>query len=314
MKGMILAAGLGTRLRPLTESRPKAAVPVATLPAAAWSARLMAAASVRDVVVNLHWLGEMVERALGDGTQHGIRITYSQEPDEILGTGGGIRKAARLVGADALIVANGDVISDIDLTALVDAHHEREATATLALVERPEHAAYGTVTLTPGGRIASIAGRRSADLPVPADGEIPAVFTGVHVMGPEALGALPERGCVVRDTYFGMLDRGEPIHGYLHTGYWNDIGTPAAYLSANLDILRGRAGSLAAPFAPQGRRLVHPDARIEPGAVIGDDVIIGAGAEVAADARLVSCVVWDGAKVSGRHTRVVISRDRVVQV
>jgi NDP-sugar pyrophosphorylase family protein len=232
MKGMILAAGLGTRLRPLTLERPKAAVPVANLPAAAWAARALAGASVRDVAVNLHHLPGRVREAMGDGSKLGIDIVYSPEPDRILGTGGGMRRALEMLGHGPLVAVNGDVVSDVDVSALIETHERAGAPVTLALVPRPDHDRYGTVTAL-GGLVTSIVGRRARTRPDPSPDEVPMVFSGIHVMEPEAQRLLPASGCVVRETFFAMLEKGLPIAAHVHEGFWSDIGTPAEYLRCN---------------------------------------------------------------------------------
>jgi len=310
MKGMILAAGLGTRLRPLTLERPKAAVPVANRPAAAWAARALAGASIHHVAVNLHHLPDGVRRALGDGSAHGIEIAYSPEPDGILGTGGGMRRALELLGRDRLVVLNGDVVSDVDLAALARAHEASGAPVTLAVVPHPDHARYGTVTAL-GGLVTSIVGRRARSHPDASPEEAPLVFTGIHVMDPEAQDLLPRQGCVVRETLFAMLEKGLPIAAYVHEGYWNDIGTPAEYLRCNLDILAGR---LAAPGRVEDRRLIGDNVRVAQGARIGPDVVLGEGARIDGGADLEACVVWDGARVTGRLRGAIVSREHVLAV
>ncbi len=313
MKAVILAAGLGTRLRPLTLERPKAAVPVAGRPSAAWAARSLGAAGITDVAVNLHHLAGGVEEALGDGSAHGVRIAWSDETGRILGTGGGIRLAASRLGASSLIVVNGDVICDLDLAHFL-AHHERSGAAvTLALVRHPDHARYGTVVLGPDGLLASIAGHRARRPGPGPDQGLCTVFSGISVLGPQALDRLPAEGCLVRDTLFGMLDDGVDIAGLLHEGYWNDIGTPREYLGCNLDVLRGRAGRLA-PDAGIGPRLVFHGASVGPGAVLEEDVILGAGARVEPGVRLERVVVWDGAHVRGSHRGAIITARHVLEV
>jgi NDP-sugar pyrophosphorylase family protein len=311
MKGMILAAGLGTRLRPLTLERPKAAVPVANRPAASWAARALAGASIRHVAVNLHHLPGGVREALGDGSTLGIDIAYSPEPDGILGTGGGMRRALEILGPGPLLVVNGDVVSDVDLAALARAHEASGAPVTLALVPHPDHARYGTVTAL-GGLVTSIVGRRARSHPEPSPDEAPLVFTGIHVMGPEAQRLLPGEGCVVRETFFAMLERGMPIAVHVHMGYWNDIGTPAEYLRCNLDILAGRAGRLVPDGRVEHGRLIGDNVVMADGARIGPGVVLGDGVRVEHGADLASTIVWDGATASSRLRDAIVSREHVL--
>jgi len=308
MKGMILAAGLGTRLGPLTLERAKAAIPAAGRAAAAWAALALARAGVTDVAVNLHHLPGSVTAALGDGSALGVRILYSHEP-AILGTGGGIRQAIEILGPGPLLVVNGDVVTDLDLGLLIEHHRRSGAAVTLALVPRPDHARFGTVTIG-AGRITSIAGRRGSSTPA----EVPAVFAGIHVMEPEAQALLPSAGCVVRETFFAMLDRAIPIAGYMHRGYWSDIGTPAEYLQNTIDILRGRAGGLAPPRPLEGGSLIGDNVRVDGSARIGPDVVLGDGAVVEPGSDLEACIVWDGARASGTLRRAVVCPGRTVTV
>ncbi|MBW2260884.1 MAG: NDP-sugar synthase [Deltaproteobacteria bacterium] len=311
MNGMILAAGLGTRLRPLTLERPKAVVPVANLPAAAWAAGALSAASIRDVAVNLHHLPDRVQEALGDGSELGIDIVYSHEHERILGTGGGTRRALDLLDPGPLVVVNGDVVSDVDLAELLESHERAGAPVTLALVPRPDHARYGTVTAR-DGLVTSIVGRRARTHPEPSPDEAPLVFAGIHVMGPEAQRLLPASGCVVRETFFSMLEKGLPIAAHVHEGFWSDIGTPAEYLGCNLDILGGRAGRLAPRARVEDSRLIGENVVIGDGARIGRDVILGDDVRVEDGADLEGCVVWDGAAASGRLRNAIVSRGHVL--
>jgi NDP-sugar pyrophosphorylase family protein len=313
MKGMILAAGLGTRLRPLTRERPKAAVPVALRPACVWAARALLRAGVSDVAVNLHHMPDAVRAALGDGRVPGLTLHWSHESGRILGTGGGIRRALDLIGRGPLVVVNGDVVSDIDIALLVEHHERAGAPATLALVAHPDPSRYGTVTLH-DGYVTSIAGRRSALCPEPAHGETDTVFTGISVLASEALALLPDQGCLVRETFFSLLAGPAPLAGYLHAGFWSDIGAPREYLRCTLDILRGRAGALEPPRVLEHGRLIGDNVRIGDGARVGPDVVLGHGAVVESGADLGECVVWDGATATGRLRRAVVGRRHVVQV
>ena len=158
MKAMILAAGLGTRLRPLTDTTPKPLLPVAGTPMIVWNLLLLKRHGIRDVIINLHHLGTMISQALGDGSALGMRILYSHEP-VILGTGGGIKQAEAHFNGEPVLILNGDTLFELDLGALRTFHRERHAAATLVLRKDPEAARWGLVEVTDRGEVVRITGR-----------------------------------------------------------------------------------------------------------------------------------------------------------
>ena len=165
MKAMILAAGFGTRLRPLTDVTPKPLLPVAGTPMIVWNLLLLKRHGIQDVVINLHHLGAMIEQALGGGARFGMRITYSHEP-VILGTGGGIKQAENSFGGEPVLVLNGDTLFELNLTSLLAFHQERDAAATLVLRHDPEAARWGLVEVTDQAQVMRITGRgRSLSTP-----------------------------------------------------------------------------------------------------------------------------------------------------
>src|SRR5512135_2912590 len=182
---MVLAAGLGLRMRPLTLLRAKPVLPVLNRPLLLWTLRRLRQAGVHDVVVNLHHLAETVVSAVGDGRDLGLAIRYSRE-DVILGTGGGPRAVRDFFGDEPLLLVNGDVLFEMDLRALVRRHRAAGVCATLALRPNPDPAAYSPVVTDRAGRVLSIAGR-----PAPARGTV-SMFASVHVMDPSLLDRLPE--------------------------------------------------------------------------------------------------------------------------
>jgi NDP-sugar pyrophosphorylase family protein len=235
MKAMILAAGLGTRLRPLTNTIPKPLLPVAGTPLIAWNLLLLRQHGFHEVVINLHHLGPMIERALGTGSKFGLRIIYSQEP-VILGTGGGIKQAEPHFSGDPVLVLNGDTLFELDLTALCAFHRERKAAATLVLREDPEAARWGLVEVAAGNRIVRITGRGLSD-PGPTQ---PRMFAGVHILNPRLLRDVkPGVESSIIDPYVAAIARGEPVLGYDLHGYWSDVGTPERYSRAEQDARAG---------------------------------------------------------------------------
>lgn len=238
MKAMILAAGLGMRLRPLTDTTPKPLLPIAGRPILVWNLLLLKHHGITDVIVNLHHLGEQIVQAIGDGSRLGLRVAYSHEP-EILGTGGGIRQAGPFLKDGPFLVLNGDTLSSCDLTGLIAAHRAGKAPATLALREDPAAAAWGPVTVDKSLRILQINGvpPLAPDArPLPA----PCMFAGIHVLEPEILEAIrPGPGSII-DVYHALLGKGRGLRGWRMSGYWSDIGTRERYEQAERDATEGR--------------------------------------------------------------------------
>jgi len=245
MKAMILAAGLGTRLRPLTETMPKPLLPVAGTPLIVWNLLLLRRYGVTEVLINLHHLGPMIEQALGDGASHGLSLTYSREP-VILGTGGGIKQAEPFFEGRPFLVLNGDTLLELDLGALMQAHREGEALATMVLREDPEAERWGPVEVDQAQQVLSINGRgRMGSGPTRM-----LMFAGVHVMHPRLLREVPVgRESSIIEAYVRAIAGGERILGYRMTGYWSDVGTPERYAQVQRDVEAG-AVSLAARSAP----------------------------------------------------------------
>jgi MurNAc alpha-1-phosphate uridylyltransferase len=208
MRAMVLAAGRGERMRPLTDRTPKPLLPVAGRPLIAYHLEALALAGVRDVVINLSWLGAQIPAALGDGAQFGLRIAYSDEGAPPLETGGGIHKALPLLGAGPFLVVNGDVFTDVDFARLAIGP---QALARLILVPNPDHHPAGDFHLQDGQV------RR-------ADGER-LTYSGIGVFRPEFFagcepGRFPLLPLLIRASEAGRLE------GERHDGLWLDVGTP----------------------------------------------------------------------------------------
>ena len=235
MKAMILAAGFGTRLRPLTIVTPKPLLPVGGRPMIVWNLLLLRRHDIRDVMINLHHLGTMIEQSLGDGAQFGMRITYSREP-VILGTGGGIKQVEAWFSGEPALVLNGDTLFDLDLTALVAFHRRHDAAATLVLREDPDAARWGLVEVSDQSEVIRITGRGSTtSIPTSAR-----MFAGIHILHPRLLHVLEAgRESSIIDAYVAGIRRGERIMGYDFAGYWNDVGTPERYAQVQRDAEAG---------------------------------------------------------------------------
>jgi mannose-1-phosphate guanylyltransferase len=287
---MVLAAGLGTRLRPLTQRRAKPALPVLNRPLLHWTLERLAAAGVTEVVVNLHYRPASVRQAVATARVPGLRVSFSHER-RILGTGGGPRRVRRFFDDGPFLLVNGDVLFDFDLRRLLEGYRRSGARAVLGLLPNPDPRRYGPVVTGPRGRILSLAG-----LPRPARGR-PWLFTGIHVLDPALLDRLPAGPSdSVRDLYAPMVAGGDPPVGIALRGAWYDLGSPKLYLDSQLSLL-------AAGFGGTRRgRLIHPQARVDPGARVRR-CVVGAGAVIAAGAVVEDSVLWQGVRI-GPEARV----------
>jgi NDP-sugar pyrophosphorylase family protein len=285
MRAMIVAAGLGQRLRPLTELRPKPALPVRGIPLVAYPLALLAHAHVREVTVNVHHLPEQLIEAGEAWRPPGLSLRFSHEP-ELLDTGGGIaRVASFLRESDPCLLLGGDMVVDLDVGALLAAHQASGRAVTAVLRRDPRAAEFGTIGVDRTGRMRRI-GRRF-DL----GGEVDSgVYTWVNVVSARAFDSLPQREVFshLDDWWAPELARGSDAIGAVvlapEACRWEPVGTPAEYLHAN--------------FALPPLSYLDVDARARAAGVrLSPDLVLGAGAELAPGARLEHAVVWDGERV-----------------
>src|SRR5262245_19710558 len=277
---LLLTAGLGTRLRPLTHVRAKPALPLVGEPLAGRIARWLASHGVSDLVLNLHYKPETITREMGDGSQYNVRLRYSWE-QPILGSAGGPRLAAPLVGADPFLIVNGDTLTDVNLDSLVAAHAASGALVTLALVPNPRPDHYGGVKLDEGGRVTGFAPRGPS-----ATGTFH--FIGVQVAAATAFDAVAPGAAAnsVGGVYDRLIaERPGSVRGFVSSsGFW-DIGTVGDYWRTSVEFAEGR------DRLGLGRDVeIAWDARVDR-SIIWDRVHVGAGAE------LVECIVTDDVHV-----------------
>ncbi|HEY7455861.1 MAG TPA: NDP-sugar synthase [Solirubrobacterales bacterium] len=309
MQAIVLVGGEGTRLRPLTDSTPKPALTLVDRPFLAYMIEWLAGHGVSEVVLACGFMPGVLREALaGEEERAGVAIRYVVEP-EPLGTAGAIRFAADELGDEldeTFLALNGDVLTDLDLSALLRAHREREATATIGLHPVEDAAAFGLVRSGDGGEVLAFLEKTGERAP----GEVNA---GMYALRRPVLELIPpgENVSIERDVFPRLV--GDGLHGLLLEGYWMDIGTPERYLQASWDILEGRVatrveptgpGVLVDPGAEVGERarvgpraVVGPACRVGAGAELRDSVLL-AGAEVGAGARVVASVLSPGATVA----------------
>ena len=228
---MILAAGRGARLRPLTDMTPKPLIPLNHQPLISYSLRLLQKHGIQDVLINLHYLGDLIEKELGDGKKFGMNIRYSWEP-EVLGTGGGVKKAQAFFAGQPSLILNSDILIDLDLDDFFRYHRKKKGLATMALRPREAGSSYSSVVLDEDNRILKIETDAS-----PRSGAS-FMYTGVQLLEPGFFDYLPANraACLIREGYQPALANQEKIFGYVYQGYWNDVGTFESYRQAENDL------------------------------------------------------------------------------
>lgn len=299
MQAIVLVGGEGTRLRPLTETVPKPALTLVDRPFLAYMIEWLAGHGVTEVVLACGFLPDVLREALaGEEERAGVTIRYVVEPER-RGTAGAIRFAADELGErldQRFLALNGDVLTDLDLTALLDAHAERGAQATLGLHPVEDSSAYGLVRCGEGGEVLEFLEKTGERVP----GEINA---GMYVLERSVLDLIPpgEEVSIERDVFPRLV--GDGLHGLRLDGYWMDIGTPERYLQASWDILERRVATRVEPTALGMLIGVEADiaatANVGPRAVIGEGCRVEPGAEVRDSVLLGGCRVGAGARVSG---------------
>jgi mannose-1-phosphate guanylyltransferase len=298
MQAIVLVGGEGTRLRPLTETIPKPVLTRVDRPFLAYMVEWLAAHGVTEVVLACGFLPDALRDALDDGEHAGVRLRYVTEPER-RGTAGAIRFAAEALGddlEDSFLALNGDVLTDLDLTALIEAHRQSGAHATLTVHPVDDAAAYGLIRLDTEGRVLDFVEKTGERAP----GEINA---GAYFLERSVLDLIPsDREVSIEREVFPRLV-GEGLHGLCLDGYWMDIGTPASYLQASWDILEGRVATRVRPTAPGlfvgAGAEVAAGAKVGPRAVVSRGCRIAAGAEVLESVLLDGCTVEEGARVRG---------------
>jgi mannose-1-phosphate guanylyltransferase / phosphomannomutase len=327
---MILAAGLGSRLRPLTTYLPKPLVPILNRPLLWHLIMRLKQAGIHAIAINLHYHGEQIRSWLGRGDGLGVEVTYSQEA-ELLGSAGGVRRMRHFFGDDAALIVHGDILFDVDLSDVIQYHLSRAAQATLVLHPAHHRYSYGKIRVNAQGQIAQFVDQQAPWVSEPL---IDTVFTGVQVLDPAVLDAIPA-ACVAAlttDVYPRLLTNAPRFYGYVMQGYWSDIGTPRRYWETNMDAVGGRVGRAVGLFGDAddpgvshrlgGSRAgaIRPPAAVPsgidlpPGSYVGPEVILGEGCVLATDVRLVQSILWPRVRVGRGVTleRSIVMNDLTI--
>ncbi len=293
MKAILLAGGKGTRLRPLTLHTPKPIVPIFDRPFLHYQLDLLKQVpEIDEVILSLNYQPRRVEEIFGDGGDSGLAIRYVVEPQP-LGTAGAVRYAGEALH-ESVVVFNGDVLTQVDLGAVIDLHRERKAKATIVLTPVDNPAAYGLVETDTSGNI-----QRFLEKPKPDEITCDTINAGIYVLEPDTLDRIPKDTpwSIERSFFPSLIERSETFVGYVYGGYWIDIGTPEKYMQVHRDIMDGRCRSARFVNAPS-HAWVAAEARVEEGAIIDGPCFIDDGAVVKAGARV------GPYSVIGRHCHI----------
>ena len=313
MQALILAGGEGTRLRPLTSTVPKPVVPLVDRPFLVYMIEWLRGHGVDDVILACGFMADRVRSVLGDGSALGVRLRYIDEPRP-LGTGGALKHAEELLD-ERFFMLNGDILTDMDLTAQLRQHEESGARATLALMAVDDPSAYGLVRLDD-----SLAVREFVEKPSPDEAGTCLINAGAYILQRDVLDGMAPAGTKIsieREVFPALVANG--LFGYAASGYWMDIGTPERYLQATFEILEGdvhtevgRAVAAAGGVLRHGGNgagvvhgpaLVGSECELHDQAHVGARTVLGSGVKVGSGAHIDNSVVLDGTTV-GAGTRI----------
>lgn len=308
MQAVILVGGQGTRLRPLTTNRPKPLVPLVDRPFMAYMLEWVATHGITDVVMCCGFLADSMVEALGDGSRFGVQLTWVEEP-EPRGTAGALKFAQEHLH-DRFVMLNGDVLTDLDLSAQIAHHGQAGATGTLALVPVEDPTSYGLVRLNGDSSVEGF-----LEKPNPDEIDTDLISAGAYVLERSVLDLIPDGRMVSIEREVWPRLVGDGLYGCVHRGaYWMDIGTPHRYLEGTADILAGRVRTQVTERLKDGP--VDPSATVAPGVIvdraslvdrgavlgprvtIGEGSVVGAGVRIDEDVILENAVLLDGATVA----------------
>jgi mannose-1-phosphate guanylyltransferase len=321
MRAMILAAGLGTRLRPITYEMPKPMVPVLNRPVMEHIVELLAPNGFREVIANLYWFPELIRARLGDGSRFGIELSYSEE-EALLGTAGGVRGAADFLSSEFLVIS-GDALTDIDLAAMRDFHQSHDGIATLATKKVADTSQFGVVITGSDGRVQGF-----QEKPDPAEALSDLANCGIYMFQAEIFDFFPAEGASkaagpddppgfadwALDVFPALLDADVPFYSHEIDAYWNDIGNLKQLWRGNMDALAGQVGvNPGVPEVADGVRAgegtdvsaaeISPPALLGPDVQLGDDIridgpaVIGDGSRIGDGCRIKASVLLPGTEL-----------------
>ena len=297
MKALILAAGFGTRLQPLTNELPKSLFPVLNQPILEHTLHFLSSQGIKEIAINLHHRPEKIIDYFGNGKDFGVALHYSKE-EEILGTAGGIKKLQSFFQDETFLVINSDVFADINLNDVLKFHKEKKSKLTLVVRQDPNMQKYKSIQLVEEGRIVHFLGKGIKN----SDPVTQVMFTGIQIMEPDIFSRIPkDEFCgTTEDVFPGMIQDELPVYGFLHNGYWIDMGTRETYIQAQVDALDGKLSlKTFSSRNPEGPLVVPPvyigkNCEISQDAQVGPYAVLGDGCRVRSGAVVENSILWTG--------------------
>jgi len=311
MRAIILVGGKATRLLPLTDNRPKAVLPVLNTPFLEYVIRHLSRHGIKDIILAQGHLAQPIEEYLGDGSRFGVKLTYVVE-ETPRGTAGALKNAEALLDSTFLVV-NGDIFTDLDISAMISHHREKKAKATIALTPVADPTSYGMIETDTVGRV-----RRFIEKPKHSEITTNMINAGTYILEPEVLSKIPPRTTVSieRETFPQLIAGGEPVYAYSSSAYWLDIGTPEKYIKLNCDLLNGKCqhhGFASGKEVIIGEQSdIHPTAQIQGPALIGNrctiarqakirgPAVIGDGCTILKDSIIENSIIWRKVRLGAR--------------
>ncbi len=298
---MILAAGFGTRLKPLTLSLPKPMFPVLNRPLLEHTLNFLSSQGIRDIIVNVHHLPDKIVEYFGDGKDFGVRLQFSRE-EEILGTAGGLKKAQHFLEKETFLVMNSDVLADINLADVLNFHKEKKSCLTLVVRQDADPEKYKPIELADDGRITRFV---NASIKNPPTTTRRVMFTGIQIMEPEIFSRIPPGKFfgTTEDVFPAMIEEGLPVHGTLHKKYWIDMGTRETYIQAQADALDSKLMlKIKTSRTPERPLIVPPvhigkECEIARDSQVGPYAVLGDGCRIRSGAVIENSILWQGVTI-----------------
>lgn len=303
MKAFVMAAGVGTRLEPLTLAVPKPMIPVCNVPIMEYNIELLKKYGLTDITANLHYFPEQIENYFKDGSSFGVNMDYSFE-EELMGTAGGVKKMAGLSGLSAgenAVVLSSDVLTDIDLALLIKRHKDSGSKATIALIEVEDISEFGVVVTDNYGRITAF-----QEKPKNEDALSKLVNTGVYILEKEVIDLIPvETFFDFGKQLFPLLVKNKvPFFGFAAGSYWKDIGNIPSYVAANFDVAGGRVKTAFDHGKSVRSGVISGNhSHIDESAGFSGSAVIGAGCTIEKGVSIKDSVIWSGVRI-GKDTSI----------
>ena len=309
LQAVLLIGGFGTRLRPMTDRLPKSMVPVLNVPAIEHTIAYLKRFGIRDIILTLNYLPDIIRDSLGDGDNYGVNLVYCME-EEPLGTAGAVKNTEAHLNGGTFAVLNGDVFTALDIGRMLDEHRAHKAAATIALHQVEDPSAFGVVEQTDDGSITAF-----VEKPKREEARSNWINAGTYLLEPEVLRYAPlgEKYMFENGLFPTLLEKGEPFYGFRDAGYWLDMGRPETYYQLNTDLLAGAYTSPATPVgtglqcAPgvtvpasaeiSGNVVIATGCRIGERAGITGPCVIGPGCTIGGGARVAGSILWDGVNI-----------------